>query len=287
VNAQLRDQFTDFINQLQKDLHADRRTLTLSLPLPASQNGNIDTGAYDWERLGQVADSIEIRPGLDQELYFQDAETGLNYVTGKVDKSKLLLAMSSMSVERGTDGLRAMPLADALTLASLAGADVNGDIAPSAQVKLTAQNLAQSASASGMHWDDTARAVTFSYPGRGGKRTVWISNEFSAAYRLDLVQRFGLGGVVLDDVSEAAGASDVYTAVAQLADSGSITLTKPNGQLLVPAWEASDGTLDAKSGESVTWTAPANPGTYEVTLIVSDGVVRASQKLAIDVTKPQ
>jgi len=287
VNPTLRDQFTDFVTALQKALHADRRTLTLTLPLPVANDGNIDTGPYDWERLGQLADTIEVRGDVDQELYFQNTEAGLKYITSKMDKAKLLLSISSLSIERGTDGLRTMPLEDALTLASLAAADVTGDVAPSAQVKLTAQNLAQSAGASGMHWDDTARAVTFSYPGRGGKRTVWIANEFSTAYRLDLAQRFGLGGVVINDVAEASGAADVYAAVAQLADSGSISLTQPNGALLTPAWEASDGTLDAKSGESVTWTAPAAPGTYEVTLIVSDGVVRASQKLALDVAAPR
>lgn len=283
VSPQLRSEFTDFVSQLATALHADRRTLTLTLPMPSNQGGSIDPGAYDWAKLGQLADTIEIAGELDQELYFQDTAAALTYITDKVDKTKLLLPISSLSVERGSDGLRAMSLAAALTIASQVTTDTTGDVAAGARVKVTAQNLAQAAGASGMHWDDAARAVTFSYAGRGGKRTVWIANEFSAAFRLALAQRFGLGGVVISDASTQGGGGDVWAAVAQLADSGSITLTKPNGALLTPAWEAAAGTLDAKTGESVTWTAPAAPGSYQLTLVVSDGVVRAAQRIALTV----
>ncbi|MBF6600581.1 MAG: hypothetical protein IVW36_08730 [Dehalococcoidia bacterium] len=287
VAPEQKDQFTDFVSQLAMALHADQRTLTLTLPAPMSKNGSIDAGAYDWAKLGQLADSIEIATNIDQELYFQDTEAALNYITGKVDPAKLLLTISSLSVERGGDGLRTMSLNDALTLASQVSTDVAASIAPSSPVKLTAQDLAQSAGASGMRWDDTARAVTFSYAGRGGKRTVWIANRFSAAFRLQLAQRFSLGGVVISDVAAEDGGGDVWPAVSELADSGAVRLTKPNGALFTPSWQAADGALSAKSGESVIWTAPAKAGTYQVTLIVSDGVVRAAQKVTLDVVAPR
>ncbi len=286
ITPDLKDQYSAFVAELAKDLHADQRTLTLTVPMPVSTNGSIDPGAYDWQKLGQSADTIEIGGELDQELYFQDTQAALTYITGKVDPSKLRLPISALSVERGGDGLRTMSLNDALTLASQVSTDVTKSIGPGAVVKLTAQDLTQSAGASGMHWDDTARAVTFSYAGRGGKRTVWIANQFSAAFRLQLVQKFNLGGVVINDVSTEGGGGSVWPAISELADSGSLTLTKPNGALLTPAWDAKDGVLTSKSGDSVNWTAPATAGTYEVTLIVSDGVVRAEQKVALDVVAP-
>ncbi len=286
VNDSLREQFTDFVTQLQKALHEDRRTLTLTLPMPVNQDGKIKTGAYDWEKLGTLADTIELAGELDQELYFQDTEAALNYVTQKVDRSKILLTIYSLGIERGGDGLRTMPLGDALSLASQITARLNGDITPSSQVQLVAQNLASSEAASGLHWDDTARAVTFSYPGRGGKRTVWIANEFSTVFRLELAQRFGLNGVAITDVSNEGVAGDVWAPIHELADNGSITLMRPNGQLFMPRWSASGGTLNAGSGETVTWTAPSAPGTYDVTLIVSDGVIRAGQRVSLEVVAP-
>jgi hypothetical protein len=283
VNGQLKDRYTAFITELAKDLHDDGRTLTLTLPMPSSENGTLQSGAYDWELLGKQADSIELAGELDQELYFQNTEAALKYVTQKVDPTKLLLSVSSLSVERGSDGLRTMALNDAFARAGIVSVKATGDIAPGAQVQLVAQNLAQSEAASGMRWDDQSRSVTFSYPGRGGKRTVWIANQFSAAFRLELAQRYGLGGVAINDASTEGGGGDVWTPVQQLADSGNLTLTRPNGQLLTPTWSVSDGTISPQAGDTATWSAPAKAGTYQIVLIVSDGVIRAGQQVTLDV----
>jgi hypothetical protein len=283
VNPTLKDQFTAFIEALGETLDQRGRTLTLTLPMPSRTGGEVDTGAYDWEKLGAVADSIEIAGELDQELYFQNTQAALDYAVDKVDKSKLLLTITSLSVERGGEGLRALPLTDALALASTPGIKVEGDIAAGATVPLVAQNLAQSEGASGVLWDETARAVTFSYPGRGGKRTVWIANQFSAAFRLELAQRYGLAGVVVDTIAVEDGAGDVWASIRELADTGSLALSKPNGDRFSPQWDATGGTLSGTSGDAVTWTAPQEPGTYDITLTVSDGVVRVGQRFSIEV----
>ncbi|MBI2724070.1 MAG: hypothetical protein HYX50_03310 [Chloroflexi bacterium] len=286
VNASLKERYTAFVTELARQLHADGRTLTLTLPMPTTNGATIDTGAYDWEALGKQADSIELAGELDQELYFQSTETALTYIVGKVDRNKVLLSISSLSVERGGDGLRTLSLADALGRASVVSVKTQGDIAPGAQVPLVAQNVATSEGASGIKWDDAARAVTFSYPGRGGKRTVWIANQFSAAFRLDLAQRFGLGGVSINDVSTEGGGGDVWTAVQQLSDSGSLTLSRPNGELLTPTWSVSEGSVSPAIGEGTTWTAPTSAGTYQIVIIVSDGIIRMGQQVGLDVVPP-
>ena len=284
VNPTLRAQYTTFIGLVAKALHADGRTLTLTLPMPANDgSGALQPGAYDWEQLGKQADTIELVGELDQELYFQNTEASLNYITDKVDRTKVLLSISSLSVERAGDGVHTMTLDDAMSRASVITVKSSGDIAPGSKVPLVAQNLASSEGASGMHWDDTARSVTFSYTGRGGKRTVWISNAFSAAFRLELAQRHGLGGVSINDVSVEGGGADVWTPIQQAADTGNLTLSKPNGELMTPAWSAADGTVAPQTGDGTTWTAPAKAGTYAVTLIVSDGIVRAGQLVTLDV----
>jgi len=288
VNPSLKDRFNAFVTTLAKALHEDGRTLTLTLPMPANDNGTVNPGAYDWETLGKQADTIELAGELDQELYFQNTEAALTYITEKVDRTKVLLSISSLSVERGGDGLKTMSLDNALARAGGVSLKTTGDITPGAQVQLIAKNVASSEGSSGLHWDDQARSVTFSYPGLGGKRTVWIANQFSAAFRLELAQRFGLGGVAITDVSTEDGGADVWAPVQQLSDAGSLTLVRPNGQLLQPAWSTADGTLNPQAGDTTTWTAPARAGTYQILLVVSDGVIRAGQQLSIDVVeKPQ
>lgn len=283
VNDTLKDQFAEFAALLGNALREDGRTLVLTLPMPQQDGGDIDTGAYDWERLGAAADTIEIAGELDQELYFQRTEAALQYAVERVERAKLLLTVSSQSVERGGDGLRAMSLDEALALASIVGVKSQGAITPGLAVPLVAQNLATSEGASGLRWDDASRAVSFSYPGRGGKRTVWIANQFSAAFRLELAQRYGIAGVVMTDASQAAGGGDVWTAVQQLVDNGNVQLSRPNGDLFAPTWSASAGAIVPTIGDAATWTAPAQTGPYEITLIVSDGVVRAGQRVTLEV----
>jgi hypothetical protein len=167
-------------------------------------------------------------------------------------------------------------------LASTLVARIEGDIHPQDAVTIVGPNVYQEEGASGLYWDDEALAVSFSYPGEGGARTVWIENSFSIAFKLDLVQRFQLGGVAVEDVSSAAAGADIWGPIQELAESGEITLVRPNGPLLQPHWEASDGVLDGGAKGAVSWTAPA-PGTYDVTLVVSDGVVRVGQRLSLEV----
>jgi spore germination protein YaaH len=285
VSPTLKEQFTQFIETLSGALHDDGRTLTLTLPMPAIQGSDVDAGAYDWERLGSAADTVVLAGELDQELYFQRTEAALDYAVDKIDRGKLLITVSSLSVERGGDGLRTMPLGEALTLASTVSLGSDNEIVAGSQVPLIAQNLSQEDGASGMAWDDTARAVTFSYPGRGGKRTVWVANAFSAAFRLELAQRYGIGGIAVSSVAVEDGGADVWAPIRELADTGNLQLVKPNTDRFAPEWSAAGGQLSSTSGGSVTWTAPTDPGTYDVTLIVSDGVVRAGQKVSLEVAE--
>jgi spore germination protein YaaH len=283
VNPTLREQFTEFVETLGETLREKGRTLTLTLPMPVRTEGEFDTGAYDWEKLGAAADTIEMAGELDQELYFQNTEAALEYALERVDKSKLLLTVTAMSVERGGDGLRAMPLESALTLASTGAVKKDTEIITGEAVPLVAQNLAQSEGASGMLWDETARAVTFNYPGRGGKRTVWLGNQFSSGFRVELAHRYGLAGVAVDNVAVEDGAADVWAPIRELSDTGSLALTEPNSDLFAPQWTAAAGTLSATSGDAVTWTAPAEPGTYEIGITVSDGVIRVEQRFSLEV----
>jgi hypothetical protein len=138
-----------------------------------------------------------------------------------------------------------------------------------------------------MYWEDTSRSVLFSYPGPGGYRTVWLANAFSEGFRIDLARRFGLAGIAVEDVgAHASGISSIWPVVQQYGASGEVDLSKPNSDLLKPGWEVSGGTLQATTGNLVTWQAPAEPGAYTATLIVSDGVVRAGRQMPLDVAAP-
>jgi hypothetical protein len=73
---------------------------------------------------------------------------------------------------------------------------------------------------------------------------------------------------------------------AEVSPDGSCTLTctatDPEGHGLSFDWSCSGGTITG-SGASVNWTAPDTPGTYTVTVIVSDGTSSATSTVDIEV----
>jgi hypothetical protein len=125
---------------------------------------------------------------------------------------------------------------------------------------------------------------------------VWIENEFSVAFRLDVVERHGLGGVAVAQAQQDDALPDVWAAVRAYVESGAYDLRRPYGPYLLPCWRASDGQIDGyESGcwaptlaadGSATWHVPAGPGVYDVSLVVSDGTVFVGQQLAVRVAAP-
>jgi hypothetical protein len=63
------------------------------------------------------------------------------------------------------------------------------------------------------------------------------------------------------------------------------TASDPDGDALAYRWTASAGTIDG-SEAAVTWTAPKDPGSYKVTVVVSDGKGGAATKDAA-ITVPE
>ena len=127
--------------------------------------------------------------------------------------------------------------------------------------------------------------MTFSYRvGEEETRTVWVENEFSAGFKLEAVQAFRLAGLAVDDASEAAGAGVILPAVDALVRGGQTLLQRPSPDNLKPEWTASGGSVEAGgTGGAVTWVAPSEGGTYEIALLVSDGVSRVGRRLSLDV----
>ncbi len=283
IDAGNEDAFTSFVESLSSGLRREGRTLTLTLPLPIRDGGGWNTQNVDWEAIAPLVTAIKLPPVVEQDRYVIEMEGALGFLTSRVASSKLLLAIDPYSHERGVDGLQSYTLIEALGLASTPVTRPSGSIATGETLVALGLNLSGETGASGLVWDDTARAVTFSYTGPGGARVVWLANVFSEAFKLDLARQFQLGGVSVQDVSQASQDAGIWPALLQYAETGTVTLVKPNGALLTPRWEVSGGVLESTAGPVVTWRAPDEPGTYVLTLIVSDGLTHVGQELSVPV----
>jgi spore germination protein YaaH len=283
VDPSLAAEFTAFVTALAESLHGSGKQLSLTLPPPGSESS-----AYQWAQLGAQADQIRILPLADPVSYWDNMPGALGSLTEDVPPQKILLQVSPFSLEAG-DVPRAIGYQRAMVLASdlaVREPDNPEEIVRGSTVKIVAENLDENEGAAPMRWDNAAAAVTFTTGGTD-RRRIYIENTFSVAFKLELVQAYGLGGVNVAEASADADVANIWGPVNELVVTSTVSLKRPNDASLQPHWTAVDGgTLSAGTGTNTTWVAPSN-GTYNIELSVSDGDRRFGQQIAIQVNESE
>jgi hypothetical protein len=280
--------FTLFVAELGQQLHAQGRQLTLTLPPPIRTQERVDTGAYDWPELAKAADLLKMTPYRDQNTYRTAMPAILQSLSAAVPSSKLILTVTPYATEKGAEGLRTLTLAEAMRIATQLQQPqgVDGKITASSNVQVLATNIDRQEKLSGVMWQPETATVAFTYKS-GDPRTVWLENVFSVGFKLELIPRHQLGGLAVEDASDNPFLGDIWRALVPFIATGQPTLLQPNPEDLAPVWSKSGGEFEG--GEraglrgSVNWATPAEPGTYTVTLSLSDGVYRFENELSITV----
>ena len=283
-----RDAFTAFVRTLRERLQKDQ--IGLVVGVPASGGGS---GAYDWGALIGASDGLWLQGFGDPAAYYDQMEMILKARrAANTDLGKVSLIIDRRSMERRGQQLAAITLREALTAASTIDRKAESSAAAAGgTIALRAPNLGDSQQGAGLRWDLGSRMVAFTYTGADGAHSVWIENRFSAAFRMDLAARHGLGGVVADHARQDDALPDIWSAVLAFAQDGSVRLERPFGPYLAPCWQAAQGSVEGVTGcwkadsapASVNWRAPQQTGTYHVRLIVSDGATFVAQEVALRV----
>ncbi len=274
------DEFARFIASLAEELHSANKTLFVTLPFPDVDDADIvDHAAYDWKNISLAADYIVMMPDRDQAKYVDHMVAGMRQAIEKesIDPLKILLVLSPYSAEKSADGTALKTLGQAI--ASAAHLEVKGQSEINTRIEGTIQapGVSTDLGATPLAWSDECRCVSFTWPDTGGTRTMWIENRFSAAFKLLLLQEFGLGGLVVEDVAQNEFGADLWPAILPFLEDGKPTLLKPNPdvlQMTEASWESTAGTLSGGSSGVVTWLAPSKAGKYTISLTLSDGVLR-------------
>jgi spore germination protein YaaH len=283
-----RTSFTLFIGELYERLHAQNKQLTLTLPSPIKAQNRIDEGAYDWAELGKRADLIKIAPYRDQATYRLAMPEILQYLADRVTPGKLVLTVSPYATETGGETIQTMSLAAAMAIATRVTVRADADaIVTSSNIKVAGTNIDKDEGLPGVRWSPETATVAFSYKQAqgGGSRTVYLENFFSIGFKLELIRTYKLGGVAVDDASDDAFLGDIWSALVPFITSGTPILLQPNPQDLAPKWKVKDnqGTIEDTGRGSASWFTPAQPGTYTVSLTLSDGVALFENSVDVSV----
>lgn len=280
--------FTLFVNELSSALRAQGKVLTLTLPPPVIAQDRVDEGAYDWPQLGKAADILQIWPYRDQSTYRQAMPRVLEYLRGAVDPSKLVLTVSPYATEKTVEGVRTMPLTEAMVIATTLSirAGAEGKVTTSSNVQVVGVNIDRDENLTGIKWSPETASVYFTYK-LGTGRTVWIENFFSIGFKLEYITRYGLGGVGIEDASDNVHLGNIWPALEPFITSGQPILLQPNPADLEPAWNVSNGSKEGGSRGVLTWATPPEPGTYTITLTLSDGVALFENQISVQVQPRQ
>ncbi len=283
-----RTSFSLFVGELFNQLHAQNKQLTLTLPAPIKAQNRIDEGAYDWAELAKTADLIKIAPYRDQATYRLVMPEILQYLTERVPSGKLILTVSPYATETGGETIRTMPLADAMAIATRVTVRAEADsITTNTVIAVAGTNIDKDEGLPGVRWSPETATVAFSYkqPQGAGSRTVYIENFFSIGFKLELIGTYKLGGVAIDDASDNDLLGNIWTALVPFITSGQPILLQPNGDDLRPRWKVKDnrGTIEDTLRGSAKWSTPSEPGTYTITLTLSDGVALFENSVEVNV----
>lgn len=281
LRADQRLSFALFIEELGTELRTQGKILHVVAPAPIRTPERIDEGAYDWAAIGRAADIASIAPIRDQSTYRSDLPAILAHLGEQLNLRKVALTITPLAAERSPQGVRTLTLAEAMTIATRLSVS-DDDVTTNENIELVGVNIDKSEGLSGLVWDEAAATVGFTYKLDGG-RTVWIENHFSVAFKLEFVSAYQLAGFGVEDASDNQFLGNIWTAIVPFVQSGQPTLVRPNQSDLEPRWTVSAGSLEGGQSGVALWTSPSEPGTYSISLSLSDGVYRFDSQMNVSV----
>ena len=297
INPALREDYSKFIAELARALHDNQKLLTVHVS-PALQVAadRWETGAYDWEALGQAVDALKIPAIPEPHAYVPGGqmEQMLDWAVGSTNRYKIELLISARSVEQIDNSLLRLSYTQALKpFTQVKVEDEKQVVNPGEQITLGLTGMQQS---TGLQFDQATGTYWYSYVNGGGKKhTVWLSNASSLARKLQLVSQYNLRGVAIDNLLGEPNDRQSWEVIQKFHE----LVVPPVQSQFDVVWRVKDangGTVQEErrslSDPKFVWTAPQSSGNYSIEAAVSaDGQIASvddetSNKVALLVAVP-
>jgi hypothetical protein len=285
VNPADREAFTAFITNLANTLHQHNKLLIVVLPRPAGGAMTWDTGGFDWQAIGAVADAVIIEAGNNPVDYAVNgsAISLLGWAVGEISRFKVYLAMSASSVQDADGNLTLISYDEALaplgTVSVSAATPASSDVYPVG----TELNFGLNGNITDLIADQNTGAYTYTLPADGGQRRIWIVTANTIRARLDMAATYNIGGMVINDLLAEGNDAGLETAINEFKASNVSTVPSQ----LTMQWTVSgaSGAVLSQStgiGTPLVWRADA-PGDYTVQGQIVGGRVSDRGSVAVRV----
>jgi Glycosyl hydrolases family 18 len=288
LGTQDADLFTAFIKELAKQLHAQQKILSVTLPLPKPvSEDQWDTAGYDWALIGRYADEVKIPMLPNPRDYEGDTpliDQYLQWAAGQIDRYKLQVTFSSLGRDQVGNDFNPIPYNNVLKL--LGPVTLPSQLHPGDKVML---ELSQLRAAGGIQRHEASGLFYFNYSDeQGAAHTVWLENADSLAKKVALLLKYNLHGVALQDVESNPTDPQVW-AVLNAYRSDQAVQAQSNLSIVWLVDGQPAGTSSA-SDPRFAWTVPSAGGqhTIDVALSADDGTsfTPSGQLLTFNVQEP-
>ncbi len=273
INPDLRPEYTSFIQQVAEAL-PENKLLSVRVELPQQVSAeDWNTGAYDWQALGRIADVVKVPTSPDPKAYTQGGqmEAMLDWAVGQINRYKIQLLLTTLSTEQ-YNGLT-YDISYQQALEPLGSVKIVGDqnvVAPGQEVDFTLAGLQAS---TGIQFDANSGTYWFAYlDANNTQRTVYLENAASIARKLQFVAQYNLRGVAVQNLLNENNDAQIWTVIRKFLD---LVIPPVESQYTV-VWRVqnqeggviAEATADLSS-PNYKWTAPDAGGSYEVSGAIS------------------
>jgi hypothetical protein len=273
LDPNLRGEFNQLVAALAEKLHAQGKTLSVRVEPPVQvAEDRWETGPYDWEALGMVADTVKVPAPIDPRAYVPggQVEALLDFATGHVSRYKLQVVLTGRSVEQAGNYLLLKSYSDALgPLVGRVQADP-AIVEPGKPLNLA---LVATRPNSGLVYDPNLGTYVYRYQDdQGNARTVWLENAASLSHKLGRLKKYGIQGFTLENLPADGLDRDLWSLMRSY-QQGQV---KPIESQLTVEW-----TVKSASGQpikqvrpfadsKIALAAPGEPGSLQVEAAVMD-----------------
>jgi len=266
VDAAHAEAFYALLDDLSQVAGEEGKLLGVRVPPPSPLTAGWDMGIYDLQRLADYADLIIVTPPGNPAQYVPGglADEFMRWACSRVERLKLAIAFSSLSVDEWAGQMTTIPYEYALRplgpvgLIDLAGEDVErhpGEV-------LT---FGLEGDATHIEWDPASQTYSYTVYAGDGEHHVWIMTAGALRNRLEWAASYHVGGIVVEDLFAEGNAPNTLEAV----EAFKARLPSTLSTVLTLRWTVSDASgaeLNATTialGTPLAWV-PGRGGRYVV-----------------------
>jgi hypothetical protein len=199
LDRNLRGEYLQFLKELADKLHEQGKTLSVRVE-PAAQvsDDRFDTGAYDWQAIGLIADTVKVPAPVDPRAFVPGGQFDalLRFAVGNIDRAKLRVLFGGQSVELAGAYLLPKTFNDALQPLMGRIASDSSVVEPGKPLNLA---LVSTRPTSGLVYDPNIGTYVYRYQDdQGNARTVWLENAASMNHKLETLKKYNVQGLTLE-----------------------------------------------------------------------------------------